>query len=116
MVDLIVWWLVTTISLLVISKIPTGVEIDSFGKALLSAAVFGVLNALVKPVLSFFAFPITFLTLGLFSIVINAIIFGLAAWLVSGFRLNWGIGSALLGSVALSFVNTILFKLLATLS
>ncbi|WP_071515536.1 phage holin family protein [Geitlerinema sp. PCC 9228] len=115
MFGLIISWLVTAVSLLIISKIPTGVEIDSFGKALLSAAVFGILNAILKPVLAFFAFPVTVLTFGLFSIVINAIIFGLAAWLVSGFRLNWGIGSALLGSIALGFVNSILFKALATL-
>ncbi|PPS39833.1 phage holin family protein [Chroococcidiopsis sp. TS-821] len=112
---IIITWIVTTISFLIISKLPIGVEIDSFGKAALSAAVFGILNAFVRPIIAFFAFPITLLTLGLFSIVINAIIFGLAALLVHGFRLRWGIWSALIGTIALSIVNSILFSLLGTL-
>lgn len=110
---IIITWIVTTISFLIISRLPLGVEIDSFGKAAWSAAVFGILNALVRPIIAFFAFPITFLTLGLFSIVINAIIFGLAALLVNGFRLRWGIWSAIIGTIALSIVNSLLFSLLA---
>ncbi|MCT7958282.1 phage holin family protein [Laspinema palackyanum] len=114
-VSLLITWLITSISLFIISKLPTGVEIDGFQKALISAAVFGVLNALIKPILQVLAFPITFLTLGLFSLIINAIIFGLAAWLVTGFRLRWGFWSALIGTLALSFINSILFNLLARL-
>jgi putative membrane protein len=106
---LIVVWLVTTVSLFIISKLPIGVEIDSFGKAAISAIVFGILNALLRPVIAFLAFPITFLTLGLFSLVVNAIIFGLAAWLVQGFRLRWGFWSALIGAFALSVMNSIIF-------
>jgi putative membrane protein len=55
------------------------------------------------------------ITFGLFMIVINAAIFGLAAWLVDGFRLRWGIWSALLGALALSFINSLLYQLLSTL-
>jgi putative membrane protein len=65
---------------------------------LVSAIVFGLLNAFVRPVIAFFAFPITFLTFGLFSVIINAIIFGLAAALVDGFSLRWGFWSALIGA------------------
>ncbi|MCT7984180.1 phage holin family protein [Laspinema sp. A4] len=114
-VSLLITWIVTAISLFIISKLPTGVEIDGFNKALISAAVFGILNALIGPVLRVLALPITFLTLGLFSLIINAIIFGLAAWLVTGFRLRWGFWSALIGTLALSFINSILFNLLAKL-
>lgn len=114
-VSLLVTWIITSISLFIISKLPTGVEIDGFNKALISAAVFGVLNALIKPILQVLAFPITFLTLGLFSIIINAIIFGLAAWLVNGFRLRWGFWSAIIGTLALSFINSILFAIWGTL-
>jgi putative membrane protein len=106
---LLVIWLVTTVSLFLISKLPIGVEIDSFGKAAISAIVFGVLNALLRPVIAFLTFPLTFLTLGLFSLVVNAIIFGLAAWLVPGFRLRWGFWSALIGAFALSVTNSIIF-------
>jgi putative membrane protein len=54
-------------------------------------------------------------TVGLFMIVINAAIFGLAAWLVDGFRLRWGIWSALLGAIALGFINSLLHEVLRTL-
>jgi putative membrane protein len=114
-VSLLITWVITAISLFIISKLPTGVEIDGFQKALISAAVFGVLNALIKPILQVLALPINFLTLGLFSLIINAIIFGLAAWLVTGFRLRWGFWSALIGTLALSFINSLLFSLLAKL-
>lgn len=115
MSGLLIIWLITTISFLIISKLPIGVEIDSLGKAVFSAAVFGILNALLRPILAFFAFPITLLTLGLFGFVLNAIIFGLAAWIVDGFRLRWGFWSALIGSIALSIINSLLFNLLVSL-
>lgn len=113
--DILIPWLVTTISLLIISRLPIGVEIDSFGKALISAAVFGILNALVKPILFWLTIPVTLLTLGLFLLVLNAIIFGLAAALVSGFRLRWGFWSALLGAFLLGLVNSLLFQILSSL-
>ncbi|HBL11165.1 MAG TPA: hypothetical protein DD379_07120 [Cyanobacteria bacterium UBA11162] len=111
-VSLIIAWLVTSVSLFIISKLPTGVEIDTFQKAMWSAAVFGILNALLRPILAFLSFPLTVLTLGLFAIVLNAIIFGLAAYLVTGFRLRWGFWSALIGAVALGFINSLIYKLL----
>lgn len=108
-------WLVTTASFLIISRLPLGIEIDSVNKAIISAAVFGILNALLRPILFLFAFPLIILTLGLFSLILNAVIFGLAAYLVRGFRLRWGVWSALLGSIALSLVNSLLFGLLSAL-
>lgn len=90
MTGILVTWLVITVSFLIISKLPIGVEIDSFGKALTSAAVFGILNAILRPILGLFTFPLIILTFGLFLFVLNAIIFGLAAMLVPGFRLRWG--------------------------
>jgi len=90
-------------------------QIDSFEKAMISAAVFGLLNALVRPLFVVFSFPFVLITFGLFMIVINAAIFGLAAWLVHGFRLRWGIWSALLGAIALGFINSLLYQVLGTL-
>ena len=111
-VSLVIAWLVTSVSFFIISKLPIGVDIDSFGKAMVSAAVFGLLNALVRPIFMLFAFPAVLITFGLFMIVINAAIFGLAAWLVDGFRLRWGIWSALLGAITLSFINFFLYSIL----
>ena len=110
--QLLILWLVTSVSFFIISKLPIGVDIDSFGKAAISAAVFGILNALSRPVVENLDLPSDDVALTLFAIVINAVIFGLAAFLVPGFRLRWGIGSALLGSVALSIINQLLHKLL----
>ncbi len=115
MVGLLITWLVTTISFLIISKLPIGVEIDSFGKAAISAVGFGILNAILRPILGLLTFPFIILTFGLFLFVLNAIIFGLAAALVPGFRLHWGFWSALIGAFALSILNSLLFNLLAAL-
>ncbi|MBD1805558.1 phage holin family protein [Microcoleus sp. FACHB-SPT15] len=115
MTGILITWLITTISFLIISRLPIGVEIDSFGKAAISAAVFGILNALLRPILGFFTFPFILLTFGLFLFVLNAIIFGLAAWLVPGFRLRWGFWSALIGSIALTIINSLIFRLLGAL-
>ena len=108
-------WLVTSVSFFIISKLPIGVDIDTFGKAMISAAVFGLLNALVRPLFVVLGFPLVLVTFGLWIIVINAIIFGLAAWLVEGFRLRWGIWSALLGAIALGFINSLLLSMLPNL-
>ncbi|HEY9814050.1 MAG TPA: phage holin family protein [Candidatus Sericytochromatia bacterium] len=112
--DILIVWLVTSSSLLIISQIPLGVEIDSTPKALVSAATLGVVNT----ALSFFLFTIpnflTFgiygffskvLTLGLFSFVINVIALTIAAKLVEGFRLRWGIWTAVIGAIALALVS-----------
>ncbi|MEB3830162.1 phage holin family protein [Phormidium sp. CCY1219] len=117
-VQIVITWLVTAVSLFLISKIPIGVEIDGFPKALVSAAVFGLLNAFLLPLLKGITlFKLTnTITLGLWAVLLNTIIFGLAAWLVSGFRLRLGILSAVLGAIALGIVNSILFHLLASLN
>jgi putative membrane protein len=113
-VGVLIIWLVTAVSLYIISKLPfVGVEISSPQKALTSAAVFGVLNALLGPILRFLAFPITFLTFGLFAIIVNAIIFGLAAYLVQGFRLEKKFLSAILGAILLGLINSLIMQILA---
>ncbi|MEC4803694.1 MAG: phage holin family protein [Jaaginema sp. PMC 1079.18] len=113
MIPFLIACLVTAVSLLIISRLPLGIEIDSIGKAIVSGLVFGLLNAFVKPVLTILTLPITILTLGVFWLFLNVIIFGLAAWLVQGFRLKWGVWSAILGTIALSIINSILFKVLS---
>lgn len=113
LLDLLLAWLVTSLILLGISKLPSGVEIDNIQKAAISALVFGLLNALVRPILGLFALPLQIIfSTFLINLVLNIGIFGLAAYLVPGFRLRWGIWSALLGSIALSFGNTIVYQIL----
>ncbi|MEG3932024.1 MULTISPECIES: phage holin family protein [unclassified Microcoleus] len=110
--SLAIAWLVTSVSFFIISKLPIGVDIDSFGKAMISAAVFGLLNAFVRPIFVGNVEPFALPTYSLFAIVINAAMFGLAAWLVEGFRLRWGIWSAMLGAIALGFINSLLYDVL----
>ncbi len=114
MTGILITWLVTTISFLIIARLPfLGIEIDSFGKAVISAGVVGILNAILLPILSFFTLPFIILTVGLFFFILNAIIFGISAAIVPGFRLRYGFWSALLGSITLSIINTIILRLLA---
>ncbi len=103
---------VTTISLLIISKLPLGIEIDSLKKAIIAAIVFGILNAVLYPILTVFGL-LNFLTFGLASLIVNVIIFGLAALLVEGFRLRSKFWSPIIGAFALSVINSIIFKLIS---
>jgi putative membrane protein len=105
----ILTWIVTTVSLLIIARLNVGVEIRSVGEALVAAVVIGLVNAVLGPVVRFLSFPLILLTLGLFSLVVNALLFWLAAAIVPGLRLRNGFVSALIGSILLSIVNTVLF-------
>ncbi|MBD2383942.1 phage holin family protein [Cylindrospermum sp. FACHB-282] len=115
-VTFLIVWIVTSISLLIISKLPLGVEIDTPGKAFLSAAVLGIVTAVIRPILRLvFAVPtlLTFdLLSGFFTFVIAVVCFSIAAWLVEGFRLRYGIWSAVLGAFTLTIINNLLYKLL----
>ncbi|MBW4552395.1 MAG: phage holin family protein [Aphanocapsa sp. GSE-SYN-MK-11-07L] len=109
MTAFIITAIVTAISLLIISKLPLGIEIDSIWKAVVAAVVFGVLNAFVKPILFWLTLPITIITVGIFALVLNAIIFAITAWLVDGFELRGGFLSAIFGTIALSIINGLIF-------
>ncbi|MEB3230452.1 MAG: phage holin family protein [Leptolyngbyaceae bacterium] len=112
-VSLLIIWLVVTVSLLIVSYIPLiGVEIDSFGKALVAGAVFGVLNVIAQWFLSTFSI-VNFLTIGLLGLIINVIVFGLAAKLVEGFHLRHGVMSAILGAFFMAVVSGIVNKIIA---
>lgn len=112
--DLLISWLVTASSLLLITQLPLGVEIDSTPKAFVSAAVLGIVAALVRPIIGLvFAIPnlLTFnLLSGVFTFVATAITFGIAASLVSGFRLKAGVWTAVIGALALSFVSNLIYN------
>ncbi|QSJ15191.1 phage holin family protein [Nostoc sp. UHCC 0702] len=113
---LLIVWVVTSISLLIISKLPLGVEVDSPQKAFLSAAVLGIVTAVVRPILRLvLAVPdlLTFnLLSGIFTFMIAVVCFSIAAWLVEGFRLRFGIWSAVLGAFALTLINSLIYRLL----
>lgn len=103
---------VTALALLIIAKLPLGVEIDSPLKALIGGAIIGAFNGIWGLFPQWFRTLNTIVSLGLIPLIGSIIVFGLAAWLVEGFRLRWGIASAIIGAIALSIINSILFFIL----
>lgn len=104
---LIGFLIVNTLSLLITAYVVPGFEVDSFVAAIIAAIMLGVINTFVKPVVSLIALPITVLTLGLFSFVLNILFLYLAAAITPGFEIT-GIVAAIIGSVVLSLVSTFL--------
>ncbi|MBD3221056.1 phage holin family protein [bacterium] len=100
-------WLVLAVALGLTEFLLPGVEITSPGALLVSALVLGFLNAILKPVLVLLTLPITVLTLGIFYLVLNAILFALASVLVPGFTVG-GFGSAFLGAIVMSLLSIFL--------
>ncbi|HEY9910161.1 MAG TPA: phage holin family protein [Thermosynechococcaceae cyanobacterium] len=100
------------LSLLVVDLVVPGVNIANFPAALLAGVAIGGVNTFVKPFLSLVSLPLNFLTLGLFSLVVNGICFALAAAVVPGFSVN-GILGMILAPVVLSGVNTFLSNYIA---
>jgi putative membrane protein len=97
--------LVSALAAMLTAYLLPGVKIDNFITALVLALVLAVLNLLVKPVLIILTLPVTIVTLGLFLLVINAIIILFAAKLVSGFRVD-GFWWALLFSIVMTVINS----------
>ncbi len=108
LVPFIVTWIITTIALIIITFLPTGVESDSFGKTALTGLVFGILNGIVSIIsgLPILGGLLWLVTLG--GLLLNLILFGLSAKLVEGFRLRWGIWSAIIGAFLLTVITSIL--------
>lgn len=98
---LIFRWLLAACALLLVAYLYPGVQLQSFTSALIAAAVMGLLNTLVRPVLVVLTLPVTVVTVGLFLFVINALMFWAAASLLQGFGVN-GFWAALLGSLLYS--------------
>ncbi len=106
MVRLLINWVIVTGGILVAAHLIPGVRVGSIKDAFVAAAVLGVLNVLLKPILVFLSFPITILTLGLFLFVINALLFWLAGSVMSNFEVK-SFGAALLGSLTVSIVSAV---------
>ena len=110
-------WPVRAVVLLIVAALPLGVEVDSFGVALLSAVVIGLLGTLlVLPLKAVLALPWAITSLGgliapvswLYNWLITVLLFGLAAWLIRGFRLRNGPVSAVLGAVVYALLSTLI--------
>ena len=102
--------LITAVVAYFLPKILSGVQVADFTSAIIFAIVLGLLNLIVRPILSLLSLPITILTLGLFSLVINALIILLADRFTEGINVD-GFWWALIFSVALSVITSILEKI-----
>jgi putative membrane protein len=107
MLHIVAVWLVSALALWLVARIVPGIEVRGFGDAMIAAVIIAIMNALIGPVLRFLAWPITFLTLGLFSLVINAIILKLASMFSPGFRVR-GFLNAILGALLLTVLEALL--------
>ncbi len=110
--SILINWLISTLAILVAAYLIPGVQIQNYWTAIVLAVVLGLINAVIKPILVIITLPINLLTLGLFTLVINAVVILLAAAIVPGFTVAsfWW---ALLFGLVLSLVNWVLKGLFA---
>ncbi|MGO1253890.1 MAG: phage holin family protein [Alcaligenes aquatilis] len=108
---LLLVWILNAVALLVVAYILPGIVVASFGSALIAALVLGLLNTLVKPLLIVLTLPITIVTLGLFLLVLNALVFWFAGSILKGFQVE-GFWWAVIGAVVYSLVSGLLSGLL----
>lgn len=107
MLHVLVNWLLSAVSLVIVANVVPGIEIAGFGTAMIAAVVIGLVNVTLGLLLRIVTFPLTLITFGAFLIVINALMLKVAAGLMPGFRVR-GCLPAVLGAVLLAVLNTLL--------
>ena len=111
MLRLLLTWLINAVALLALPYLMHSVTVDNFGTALIAALVLGLVNTLIRPLLVLLTLPVTLLTMGLFILVINALLFWLVAQVVDGFYVT-GFWSAFLAAILYSVISWALSTLL----
>ncbi|MEX1027574.1 MAG: phage holin family protein [Candidatus Paceibacterota bacterium] len=106
-------WLLIALSLLVAAWLVTGVSIEGLYITLIAAALLGLINVVIRPILILLTLPINILTLGLFILVINSALFLFVASFVDGFTVD-GFSSAFLGALVVSVVSFLGNRLLVS--
>lgn len=102
--SLLLRWLITAATLLIIAYYLPGVAVSGFYAALIAALVLGLVNAVIRPVLVLLTLPINIITLGLFTFVLNALLFWFVGTVVKGFEVA-GFGPAFWGALILTIVG-----------
>ena len=111
MLRLLIAWLIHTLALLGVAYLLPGVQVASFGAALVAALVLGLVNTVIRPILVLLTLPATILTLGLFIFVINGLLFWFVGSFIQGFVVAgfwWGV----LGAIVYSIISLVLASLL----
>ena len=104
MAKIIIHFVIIAATFLLLANVVPGFHVAGWGSALLAALVFGLVNAILGPILTILSFPLILVTLGLFWFVVNAILLIVVAFIVPGFSFN-GFMPALIGSIVLAAVN-----------
>ena len=108
---LLLLWILNAIALLAVTYLLPSIQISGFGTALLAALVLGFINTLVRPILAILTLPITVLTLGIFYLVLNGLLFWLASALLPGFQVQ-GFVPALVGAILYGVITWVLSALI----
>ncbi|MBV2164473.1 phage holin family protein [Comamonas nitrativorans] len=114
MTRLLVQWLLNAGALLLVANVYSGVQVHSLTSALWAAIILGLLNTVVRPVLVLLTLPVTLVTLGLFLVVVNGLVFWLASALLGGLQVN-GFWAAVWGALLYSALGLVIDSLLARL-
>lgn len=101
---ILVRWICYALAILFTAWIIPGIEVSSFMTAMFACVIIALINAILKPALEIITLPINFVTIGLFSFVLNALLLMLAGWLTPGLEVE-SFWSALLGSIVLSLFS-----------
>lgn len=107
MTNLALKWLLNSLALFFVMKLIPGIQIGRIQDLLLATLVIGLLNVFLRPILLLLTLPVTLITLGLFTLVINGVIFSLAAYLVPGLHVS-GFGAAFMAALLFSLFSSVL--------
>src|SRR5690242_458490 len=108
---LLLVWLINAVSLIAVAYLLPGIAVESFITALVAALVLGLVNAVIRPILVLLTLPVTLVTLGLFILVVNGLLFWFVGSFISGFVVS-GLLSGILGAIVYSLVSWALAALL----
>ena len=104
---LLIRWIFYTLAILFVAWLVPGIFVENFQSAMLVTVIMALINIFIRPLIVFITLPINLLTLGLFGLVVNALLFMLAGYIAPGFYVD-GFLAAFLGSVVLSFLGLII--------
>ncbi|NEO47799.1 MAG: phage holin family protein [Moorea sp. SIO4A3] len=108
MLNILLTWLLSAISLMITAYLVPGITISGFGAAAVAVVVIGLVNAIIRPILVILTLPITILSMGLFLLVINAITLSLASYFTPDTFVVNGFWPAFFGAIVLTLVSSVI--------
>jgi putative membrane protein len=105
-------WLLNSVAMYLTTVIVPGVRTPDFGGAVIAALILGIVNAIIRPVILLLTLPVTIVTLGLFTLVINTLMLYVVARIVPSYLQLSGFGAAFLGALLITIISAILSSIL----